>query len=89
MNLLFLFVRGCGAGSFFNSSRTGTNEIEPTVTSDYRSIREKGVTVHVLVFFTNGPQKKGTELLYKYNFHSWEPEPIDNIIAAAESYMCS
>lgn len=89
MNLLFLFVRGCGAGSFFNSSRTETNEIAATVTSDYRSIREKGVTVHVLVFFTIGPQKKGTELLYKYKFLPWEPEPIDNIIAAAESYMCS
>jgi len=87
MNLLFLFVRGCGAGSFFNSSRTGSNEIAPTVTSDYRSIREKGVTVHVLVFFTIGLQKKGTELLYSYNFDPWEPEPIDNIIAAAESYM--
>jgi len=89
MNLLFLFVRGCGAGSFFNSSRTGTNEIAATVTSEFRSIREKGVTVTVLVFFTNGPQKKGTELLYNYNFHHWEPEPIDNIIAAAESYMSS
>ena len=89
MNLLFLFVRGCGAGSFFNSSTTETNEIEPTVKSEFRSIRKKGVTVHVLVFFTIGPQKKGTELLYNYNFHPWEPEPIDNIIAAAESYMCS
>jgi hypothetical protein len=87
MNLFFLFVRGCGAGSFFNSFRTGTNEIAPTVRSEFRSTREKGVTV--LVFFTNGPQKKGTGLLYKYEFLPWEPEPIDNIIAAAESYMYS
>jgi len=87
MNLLFLFVRGCGAGSFFNSSRTGTNKIALTVTSEFISIREKGVTV--LVFFTNGPQKKGTELLYNYEFLPWEPEPITNIIAAAKSYMCS
>jgi len=89
MNLLFLFVRGCGAGSFFNSSRTGTKKIPHTVTTTFINVRENGKSATVLVFFTNGLQKNGTELLYNYEFLPWEPEPITNIIAAAESYMCS